>query len=194
MPAKGDHDEKRRDVSRAVWRVLAARGFSGLTLRAVAGELGASTGLVTHYFPGKQALVKHAVEVAEEQVRGRDRPALPPGLSGLREALLFVLPLDKETSDMNRVWVSFWGEALSDGELTAFEVWRYERWRGMLRPHLEAALGRGEIRDGTDLDDLTVAAAAFAHGLVVQALFDPARLPAERQIRIVDAYIEGLRR
>jgi AcrR family transcriptional regulator len=194
VPAKGDHDEKRRDVSRAVWRVLATRGFSGLTLRAVATELGASTGLVTHYFPGKQALVKHAVEVAEEQVRGRNRPLVASGLTGLREALLFVLPLDTETSDMNRVWVSFWGEALSDGDLTAFEVWRYERWRGMLRPHLEAAQRLGELRGDADVDDLTVAAAAFAHGLVVQALFDPARLPADRQIRIVDGYIEGLRR
>ena len=32
----------------AVWRVLAAHGFGGLTLRAVAAEMGASTRLLTH--------------------------------------------------------------------------------------------------------------------------------------------------
>ena len=38
MPAPGDHEARRRDVSQAVWRVLAARGFGGLRLRAVAAE------------------------------------------------------------------------------------------------------------------------------------------------------------
>jgi AcrR family transcriptional regulator len=52
MPrTKGDHEARRRDVSEAVWRVLVAHGFGGLTMRAVAAELDASTGLLTHYFP-----------------------------------------------------------------------------------------------------------------------------------------------
>ncbi|WP_258040274.1 helix-turn-helix domain-containing protein, partial [Streptomyces sp. SM9] len=74
-PARGDHDARREDVSEAVWRVLAARGFGGLTLRAVAGEMGATTGLVTHYFPSKRALVRHALEVLDRRSAGRPRPA-----------------------------------------------------------------------------------------------------------------------
>src|SRR5690349_17153404 len=45
-PARGDHEARRQDVSEAVWQVLAAQGFGGLTLRAVAAEMGASTGLL----------------------------------------------------------------------------------------------------------------------------------------------------
>lgn len=193
MPAKGDHDARRRDVSQAVWRVLAAEGFGGLTMRAVAAELGASTGLVTHYFPNKRALVRHAVELAEEHGRVRDHhPSTHPGLDALRAALLDVMPLTTHAADMNRVWVSFWGEALSDESLGDFEIRRYERWRGMLRPHVEAAVERGELPPGTSIDDTVATAAAFAHGVVVQALVDPARFPPERQTELVNKFVRQL--
>jgi AcrR family transcriptional regulator len=188
MPAKGDHEARRRDVSQAVWRVLAAEGFGGLTLRAVAAEMGVSTGLLTHYFPNKKALVRHALEVAHEQSDGRKR--LEPegeGLAALRTVLLDVLPRTPETVEVNRVWVSFWDAALADADLGAAERRRYERWRGKLRPHVEASVRLGQLPP-----DTVVEAAAFAHGVVVQALFDPERFPPERQARLVDRYITSL--
>src|SRR6266508_3158582 len=105
MPARTDHDARRRDVSEAVWRVLAEHGFGGLTLRAVAVEMGASTGLLTHYFPSKEALVRHALEVAEERTATRPRRDAAPGLPALRAAVLDVLPLTTASATMNRVWV-----------------------------------------------------------------------------------------
>ncbi|WP_230687115.1 TetR/AcrR family transcriptional regulator [Catellatospora vulcania] len=195
MPAKGDHDARRRDVSQAVWEVLAAKGFGGLTLRAVAAHMGASTGLLTHYFPSKKALVRHALEIAQEHTQGRERRAAEgEGLPGLRVALLDVMPLTPETAAMNRVWVSFWDAALGDDELAAVELRRYERWRGMLRPHVDAAVRSGQLPAGTDPDDVVATAAGFGHGLVVQALFDPARFPPQRQIRLVDDFVAQLAR
>jgi AcrR family transcriptional regulator len=193
MPARGNHDARRADVSEAVWRVLAARGFGGLTLRAIAAEMGASTGLLTHYFPSKQALVRHALHVAEERTEARTRriPA-DQGLAALRAALLDVLPLSEESTAMSRVWVSFWDAALGDQELGAKQAARYVRWRGMLRPHVEAAQRGGELPSTVDTDDLVATAAAFAHGLVVQALFDPELFPASRQVELLDQFLDRL--
>jgi AcrR family transcriptional regulator len=193
MPARGDHDARRADVSVAVWRVLAARGFGGLTLRAVAAEMGASTGLLTHYFPSKQALVRHALEVARERtdLRTRREPD-QPGLAALRDALRGVLPLTDESTAMNRVWVSFWDAALGDPELRDAETARYERWRGRLRPYVVTAQRRGELPAGADPDDLVASAAAFTHGLVVQAIFDPDRFPPARQTALLDRFLADL--
>jgi AcrR family transcriptional regulator len=187
VPAPTDHDARRRDVSEAVWQVLARSGFGGLTLRAVATEMGASTGLLTHYFPSKDALIRHALEVAEERTATR-----PLREGGLREALLDILPLDPASRTMNRVWVSSWDGALADPDLGAAERARYKRWRARLRPLVEEAQRRGELPPG-DPDDLVATVAAFTHGLVVQALFDPRTFPRTRQVALLDAFLDALR-
>ena len=183
MPARTDHDARRRDVSAAVWRVLARDGFGGLTLRAVAAEMGASTGLLTHYFRSKQALVRHALEIAGERTAelteyGEEEPGLP----ALRAAIALVLPLTAEATEMNRVWVSSWAGALGDHDLSAAERARYQRWRAKLRPHVVAAQQLGQL-PAADPDDVVATVAAFTHGLVIQAPVRPASVPAETPAR-----------
>jgi AcrR family transcriptional regulator len=187
MPAKTDHEARRRDVSAAVWRVLAEGGFDALTLRAVASELDASTGLVMHYFGSKQELIKHALELAEERTR-----ALIPATTDLRTALAAVLPLTPESTEINRVWVSSWDVALADPDLLALEKARYRRWRTKLRPMVIQAQTAGDLPPG-DPTDLAAALAAFTHGLVVQALFDPATFTRSRLLHLLDAHLTALR-
>lgn len=192
MPAPRDHDARRRDVSAAVWRVLAAGGFGGLTLRAVAAEMGASTGLLTHYFPTKQALVRHALEIAGEHTENRPLRTAEPGLAALHAALLDVLPLTAELTEMNKVWISFWDAALGDEELREREEDRYERWRSSLRPHVVAAQQRAELPAG-DPDAIVAIVAAFAHGLIVQTIFAPATFPPERQAALLEQFLTRMR-
>ncbi|SFO30516.1 TetR/AcrR family transcriptional regulator [Actinomadura madurae] len=194
MPARGDHDARRRDVSEAVWRVLAARGFGGLTLRAVAAEMGASTGLLTHYFPNKRALVAHALDLADERTANRPLREAPPGLRSLRAALLDVLPLTPAAADMNRIWVGSWDVALADPGLGERQRLRYRNWRARLRPHAAAAAARGELPASADVDAVVAAAAAFAHGLVVHALLDPGAYPPDRQTAMLDVFLASLAR
>jgi AcrR family transcriptional regulator len=193
-PARGDHEARRRDVSEAVWRVLAEHGFGGLTLRVVAAEMGASTGLLTHYFPAKRDLVAHALEILDERTRDRPlRDTTPPGMAGLRAALLDILPLTPQTVALNRVWVSSWDVALADSGLGKAQADRYSWLRGRLRAHLEAALARNELPPGTDLDGAAATVLAFTHGLVVQALFDLEVFTPERQVALLDAFLGGFR-
>lgn len=192
MPAKGDHKARRADVAEAVWRVLATHGFGGLTMRAVATELGASTGLLTHYFTNKRDLVQYAHEIAVERTETRPlRTTDEPGLAALRVGLVNVLPVTPEDVAMSRVWVSFWDAALDDESLNAAQRARYERWRRRLQGWIEQAQARGEL-PAADPEDLSVEVAAFAHGLVVQALFDPERLPAARQLKLLDDFLSDL--
>lgn len=192
MPrAKGDHEGRRQDVSEAVWQVMATRGFAGLTLRAVAAELGATTGLLTHYFPSKRALVEYALDLLEQRTRtGARRPA-GQGLAALREALLNVLPTTGAAVDTNRVWVSSWDAALSDPVLTEDYAGKYARSRATLSGHVARAQERGELPAGNP-DRVAAGAHAFVLGLVVQALLDPAEFPPQRQVELLDDYLSGL--
>ncbi|MFC0598671.1 TetR/AcrR family transcriptional regulator [Streptomyces palmae] len=188
---KGDHEARRRDVSEAVWRVLAAHGFAGLTLRAVAAELGATTGLLTHYFPAKRDLVVHALDLLAERTASRPRRAAGQGLSALRAALLDILPLTAEATASNRIWVSSWDTALADPELSADYARKYAHGRTRLTDLVSAAQQRGELPSG-DPERIAAGAQSFALGLVVQALFDPAAFPPQRQAELLDDYLTSL--
>ncbi|WP_156727030.1 TetR/AcrR family transcriptional regulator [Streptomyces apocyni] len=192
MPrTKGDHEARRRDVSEAVWRVLAAHGFGGLTLRAVAAELGATTGLLTHYFPAKRDLVAHALDLLEARTAARPRLTSGDGLPAIRTALLHVLPLTGEATDTNRIWVSSWDTALADPGLSDDYARKYARGRENLRDLVTAAQRRGELPPG-DPARIAAGAHSFVLGLVVQALFDPATFPPERQVELLDDYLTAL--
>ncbi|MGH3370428.1 MAG: TetR family transcriptional regulator C-terminal domain-containing protein, partial [Nocardioidaceae bacterium] len=60
-----------------------------------------------------------------------------------------------------------------------------------LRPLVVDAQERGELPDG-EPDDLVAGLAAFTHGLVVQALFDPRAFPRRRLLALLDAQLEAL--
>ncbi|MFS8202283.1 TetR/AcrR family transcriptional regulator [Streptomyces sp. CWNU-52B] len=188
---KGDHEARRRDVSEAVWLVLAARGFSGLTLRAVADQLGATTGLLTHYFPNKRALVTYALDLLEERTASRPRRPAGEGIEALRAALLDMLPLTEEATSSNRIWVSSWDQALSDPDLTTAYAHKYAHSRETLRDRVATAQELGELLPG---DPAQVAAdvQSFVLGLVVQALFAPTVFPPARQIELLDGHLAAI--
>jgi AcrR family transcriptional regulator len=188
---KGDHDARRRDVSAAVWHVLATYGFGGLTLRAVAAEMGATTGLLTHYFPSKKDLVAHALTLLDEHRAARPRRTAPEGLAALRALLMDILPLTRQTAADNRIWVGSWDAAMADPDLAAGHAARYARSRERIRHHVEAAQRLGELPK-SDPADLAVAIQSFALGLIVQALLDAEEFPPQRQIRLLDGYLATL--
>ncbi|MET9279068.1 TetR/AcrR family transcriptional regulator [Streptomyces anthocyanicus] len=192
MPrTKGDHEARRQDVSAAVWQVMATRGFAGLTLRAVAAELGATTGLLTHYFPTKRALVAYALDLLEQRTLSRPRRGAGRGPATLRDALLDILPLTPEATDSNRVWVSSWDAALSDPALSTDYARKYAEGRERLRARVVAAQERGELAPG-DPAQVAAAAQSFVLGLVVQALFDPVTFTPQRQVELLDDYLAAL--
>ncbi|WP_328952493.1 TetR family transcriptional regulator (plasmid) [Streptomyces sp. NBC_00184] len=188
---KGDHEARRRDVSEAVWQVMAARGFAGLTLRAVAAELGATTGLLTHYFPTKQALVEYALDLLEQRTLSRPRRDSGRGLAALRDALLDILPMTPESTDGNRIWVSSWDAALADPDLSAGHARKYAAGRDRLTDRVAAAQELGELPPGNPAD-VAAGAQSFVLGLVVQALFAPTVFPPQRQIQLLDDYLGAL--
>jgi AcrR family transcriptional regulator len=176
-----------------VWEVLADKGFGGLTLRAVATAMGVSTGMLMHYFPTKRALIAHALDLLEKRTAERPRRKPPAGgLATVRAMLLDILPLTPGDIARNRIWVSSWDLALADEGLSRDQAARYARLRASLGPHFEAARELGELPAAADPEQLAATAVAFTHGLVVQALFDPARFSENVQTAMVDGLLASL--
>ena len=192
MPRVVDAGQRREEVAEAVRRVIIRNGVTGTTLRDVAGEAGYSTGVLTHYFPDKAALLLFALQATTGRVAERIALIDPNERGALRALIEEVLPLD-ETRTVNwLVWLAFWGEATGDPALAATQREHYRHFRARCEEMIATALARGEIAPGLDAADEADRIVALVDGLALQAVFDRERWPAERQRRFTDAHLASL--
>lgn len=66
MPKALDHDLRRHELALACTPLFARSGYAALNMREIASELGVSTGVLYHYFPGKAALFEAVAQAAVE--------------------------------------------------------------------------------------------------------------------------------
>jgi AcrR family transcriptional regulator len=189
MPRVVDHEERRAQVAAAVWRVVSAEGLEAVTVRRVATETGMSTSVVSHYFAGKDDLLRLAFRLVVDRGRARAEAEARAAGGGRARALLVTgLPLDAERRTEARVWFSFLGLALTRPDLAAEQHGAYRAWRGALA----AALRAEGLAEGLDAEAEAAALIALVDGLAVQAAFAPRQLPPARQLALLDARLAAL--
>lgn len=194
MPRQVDHDQRRGELSRAVWAVVGERGLDGLTLRSVAAAAGCTTGRVAHYFKDKNALLTHARDVMHRRMAARidALPAQPDARARLRAVALEGLPLDQDRALGSTVWAHFLLAARTDPELREQHAVRHESW---VR-RLTGLLGDVYAEDGRPAPpDLELRARSLAmgiDGLALHAVATPEAYPAETVTRLVDTQLKGV--
>ncbi|NUU23317.1 MAG: TetR family transcriptional regulator [Streptomycetaceae bacterium] len=126
MPRVVDHEERRRQMTEAVWALTLRDGLEGVTLRKVASEAGVSMGRVQHYYPSMEALVRDALDRAGKALDARIR-ATVTAIAGdegdvddvsaetiLRTCLYAFLGPDEEGRRLIRLSVAILARAVSD--------------------------------------------------------------------------------
>ncbi|PRX99105.1 TetR/AcrR family transcriptional regulator [Allonocardiopsis opalescens] len=157
MPRLADHDQRRAQIARAFQRLLAADGFTGVSFMRVAAEAGVSVGLIQHYFPGKDALLRFAyhdaVQRMSERVRARVRDGEAtrlPIAEVLLGSLLELLPLDAERELEFRVRQGLQAQALNHPGLAEVARRAGGELLGYVTTAVENGMARGEVEPGTD--------------------------------------------
>ena len=145
--------ESRTRIVEAAWRLVAAEGVQGTTMRRIAVGAGVTTGFVTHYFDDKEELL--VAVLRHNNLRARDRVLAAigeqRGLVALESAVEAMLPIDAGRRREWQVGVACWGPT-APGKQAAEELragWRaLER---MLAGLLEQALEDGELPRTVDI-------------------------------------------
>jgi AcrR family transcriptional regulator len=140
MPRHIDREQRRRDILRATSQLLAEQGISGLTLRAVAGRLGGSTTLITHYFSTQAELLDglaySMLDEWEAELAELESGAGSPE-ERLRVLLNWLVPQDETGIEEERARIVLLGERILGGETQyVFKSWD-TRMRELIRRHLE---------------------------------------------------------
>lgn len=123
MPKLVDHEQRRREIAAAVWRLASVSGLESVSLRQVAAEAGVSMRLVQYYFETKHGMLlyalKHLNEVLEQQVRARlDLGREPTPREIIRATLVELVPVDERSRMVSLVFIAFFVRALNDPALS----------------------------------------------------------------------------
>jgi AcrR family transcriptional regulator len=204
VPKIVDHEERRRELAEALWRVIVASGPHAVSIRSVAAEAGLSPGALRHYFQTREELLVFAMDLSEERVIRRVREhsrTLDPELPMVERAAVFaeqLLPLDQTRRAESLAW-----EAA--GALGEQDPRREERWiaqRGLYR-QLVGGLGRlppvtAPEREHPDpwVETWSERLHTYVDGLAIQMMLTSSQVPpkaARARLRSFLAHIEAAR-
>lgn len=188
MPKIVDHAARRREIAEACLRVVSRSGLTAATTREIAKEAGVSHGIIAHYFSGKDAILRAALQRSYEVLAERIdlRLAGLTGSSALRRAVFDALPTGEESRTGEQIELAFWAYAMGDAELTEERWQSYAQSRERLEPLVRDA--RRDNPEGIGAPaEVTDALIALLDGLGVQVALYPERFPPERLHAVADA-------
>lgn len=194
MPKVVDHVERREELVRAAWRLIAERGLDELTIREIAREAGYSAGILAHYFENKDDLLLHALRVSHEQIWRRYDAAVdnPIRAAALREVLFDNLPLDEQRDLETRIEMSFWARSLRNPDLQAVQVAESETLQQLLLRLVEDGQAEGAISEEHAPSQTVALLAALIDGISLHALLYPERMTASDQKATMEFALELL--
>jgi AcrR family transcriptional regulator len=190
VPKIVDHEQRRRELAEAVWRVIRRNGVDGASVRTVAQEAGWSAGALRHYFRSQSELLDFAIELAAERIRQRvgalelaDDPR-----RAVEQLLSELLPLDDERRAENEVWLAFTARALIDPQLRVRQAEIDDALRAASLRALEMlGLPAGRVR-ALEVERLH----ALLDGLALHGAMRPERIPPRRIVAVLRRHLDEL--
>ena len=181
MPKVVDHEQRRRELAGAVWRVIRREGIDRASVRTVAAEAGWSPGALRHYFASQSELLAFAMRLVVERIEDRiaalDRAADPR--RAVEQVLHELLPLDDERRAENEVWLAFSARALIDPELRAQHNEVHDALHQACASSLETLAAAGRAQDGSQTALQVERLHALTDGLAMHTALRPELMPPE---------------
>lgn len=185
MPRSVDHDGRRTEIARAANRLIAKSGSRGLTLRALADELGGSITMITHFLPNRRAILdaatKQLIEDSSAALADLDALDLSP-TERLRRFLAWLLPTTEHALALERSRVLMTAEPDSQ-----FVREFYDTWEATIRPLIERYIA--PLVPPAELWFYTDLLRVIQNGVVLSAVEHPDYWTSEKQYAFIDALI-----
>ncbi|MEL6320288.1 MAG: TetR/AcrR family transcriptional regulator [Cyanobacteria bacterium J06626_14] len=186
--------DRRLEVSEAAWRVIVREGLDRTSMRAIAQEMGCTTGVVTHYFRDKQELILFALNQVTERLKTAMEQAIESvsGAERLVAMLSAFLPFDAERQDTLRVWLAFLGYAVGRENLMTEHQRSAAQLRTVLVQELKALQSAHLLRH--DIDPVIEANVllALVNGVSLDSLIQANCLTSNQQRLVIQRYVNRL--
>ena len=175
MPKIVDHNERRRHILDAFWRLVERDGANEISVRHVAAQAGMPKSSIGHYVGTMPQLLGLAVD---DFVATNTEYMISLGLFDLdvdkvTEVLFTLVPVSPKRRRKSGVWLLLASQAVSDPEI-AEVLRRLNRFvADGLQDFLEIMRNQGMIGDGRDLTIEGRLLHAVIDGLSLECMTDP---------------------
>jgi TetR/AcrR family transcriptional regulator, transcriptional repressor of bet genes len=169
---------RREQILRAAFAVASRDGIGGLTIRAVAGEVGVSHALVLFHFRRKERLVHELLDwvLAEMAVLhiSDDITRFPHARDRLHALLEQEMTRFHHQPEHTRLFLEYWALGVRHDEIRERISAELERYREAFMDIMEAMLESDPSQyPGATAEGLSAVAVSWIHGCAVQAMVEP---------------------
>jgi AcrR family transcriptional regulator len=164
--------DRRGDIARAAYRLIAERGLEGLRFADVARAAGINNGTLLYYFAGKDALIEAVGKFLVDQY---SQSGTPPSAHRAIDALdelrwEFIDAAARLNDHAGVVYTELLARAQRDPAVAALLLDIDASWRGWLVSILERGQAQGLFRDDLDTQLVANTIMASIRGAGVQAM------------------------
>ncbi len=186
--------DRRRELLRAAADCLVERGYAGTSVREICRRAGVSPGLLTHYFPGKTALIaevyRDVADALAADLAAAVDAAGPDPAERLRAFIRASFRPPTLSRDIIALWLVFWTLSLTDTAVADLHRQDYARYRDTLVALIgDVAAARGRT---IDLRLAALSLTALIDGLWLEWCLDPTAFTAEEASAIALAWVEQM--
>lgn len=196
MPRQVDHNERRRQIAEAVWRLAIRGGLEQVTLRRAAAEAGVSPRLLQYYFGTRDQLLLGALEIlnAEAEQQATDRISslgeAPSTREIVRGVLLEMLPLDAQRHDRHVVYAAYFVRFLVEPALAAVARVAAPELENLVTDLITRAQELGDVPQHIDAAAEGAFLIAGAEGLQAQVLLG--QRTSEEAVDMIDRQLNRI--
>lgn len=189
MPKIVDHNERKKLIAKATWKIISNEGLQGASVRSIAKEANLSLGAVRHYFSTQDELIEFALKLVEEQVTERinelTKQPLPPKEMALK-ILMEVIPTSADKIIEMQVWLEYISYKIRKNELENDTV--YEGIKTLMHKLNDA----GFLREDISLDEEIVHLHALVDGLALHVLMGSVNLDEKGIEKLIKRELDRL--
>lgn len=125
MPKIGIKETRRQQLIQATLESIAEVGLQDTTILSISGKAQLSSGIISHYFGGKQGLIEAALRHLLEQLRQDLLQRLGDGQVSPEQRLLAIVEANfsefQRSELAGRTWLSFWARAAHEPGLARLQ-------------------------------------------------------------------------
>lgn len=165
MPKVGMQPVRRRQLIDATIETIHRHGFADTTIARISKAAGMSSGIISHYFGGKNALLEATMRFLMQELRSDYLARLPKAKTPMdRLEAIIDTNFNREqfTPQVTVAWLSFWAQVPFSEELSRINNIYFQRLASNLRHELR------QLTTDQRAEEISAAIAAMIDGIWVR--------------------------